>query len=120
MAVEGVIRINGAFYTSADKNLVAAMPSIHQAIICLLGCALWRYGNLGRLVSITYNVLMAISLVYLGEHYVVDSIAGVIVATSSWLLAEQILIGCRGAMKRLRVSTSGLLNQKSSLPWQAR
>lgn len=107
MAVDGVIRINGAVYTSADKNLVAAMPSIHQAIICFLGCALWRHGNLGRLVAITYNSLMAISLVYLGEHFLVDSVAGVIVAIASWLLAEQILIGCRQAKRR--VSTTSLI-----------
>ena len=110
MAVDGVIRINGAVYTSADKNLVAAMPSIHQAIICLLGCALWRHGSLGRLVTITYNGLMAISLVYLGEHFLIDSVAGVIVAIASWLLAEQILMGYSQAKKRLRVTIRGLVN----------
>ena len=110
MAVEGVIRINGALYTSADKNLVAAMPSIHQATVCLLGCALWRYGNVGRLVAITYNGLMAISLVYLGEHFLADSVAGVIAAIAAWLLAERILIGYREVNKRLRVSISGFIH----------
>ena len=105
MAVEGVIRINGAPYTSADKNLVAAMPSIHQAIICVLGCALWQYGNLGRLVAITYNGLMAISLVYLGEHFLADSVAGVILAIASWLLAEQILMRYREVKKELAEDT---------------
>jgi hypothetical protein len=91
MAVDEVIRINGALYTSADKNLLAAMPSIHQAIICLMGCALWKYRIYGRVISVAYNIIMIGALVYLGEHYVVDAIAGIIIAILSWVTAEKIL-----------------------------
>ena len=113
MAVEGVIRIYGAQFTSADKNLVAAMPSIHQGIICLLGCALWHKGSLGRLVAVTYNGLMAISLVYLGEHFVVDSIAGIIIGIASWILAERILIQYREITKKWRFRISNFFDWKT-------
>jgi uncharacterized membrane protein (Fun14 family) len=72
MAVKGVIRINGNQFISLDKNLVAAMPSIHQAIICLAGCALWQYGTYGRSIAIGYNAAMAFALIYLGEHFLAD------------------------------------------------
>ena len=52
MAVEGVVRINGNYFSEVDKNLIAAMPSIHQAIVCLFGCFLWKYGILEKAVSI--------------------------------------------------------------------
>jgi membrane-associated phospholipid phosphatase len=92
MAVEDVIRIHGDHFTASDKNLTAAMPSIHQAVICLFGCALWKYGNWGKVVAISYNILMLMAVVYLGEHFVVDSIAGILVAVQSWFLSKRILV----------------------------
>jgi membrane-associated phospholipid phosphatase len=93
MAVEGVVRINGDYFSKLDKNLVAAMPSIHQAIICLFGCFLWNYGLLGKAIAIFYNFIMLIALVYLGEHYVVDSLVGIFIAIPAWILSDKILIG---------------------------
>jgi membrane-associated phospholipid phosphatase len=90
MAVEGVIRINGEEFTRLDKNLTAAMPSIHQAVVVLFGCALWQYGILVRLVAILYNILMSLALVYLGEHFFVDSIAGYMLAISCWIIFKRI------------------------------
>jgi len=95
MAVKGVIRVYGDYISSLDMNPVAAMPSIHQAIIGLAGCALWQYGSLGRLVGISYNILMAFSLVYLGEHFFADSVAGMIIAFLSWFVAGQVLLACK-------------------------
>jgi hypothetical protein len=91
MAVKEVIRIHGDQFTASDKNLTAAMPSIHQAVICLFGCALWKYGNWGKFAAISYNTLMLLAVVYLGEHFVVDSIAGILVAVQSWFLSKRIL-----------------------------
>jgi membrane-associated phospholipid phosphatase len=91
MAVDEVLRINGEYFSKLDKNLVAAMPSIHQAITCLAGCILWRYRKWGRIFAITYNLLMATSLVYLGEHYLIDSIAGIYIALQSWYLSKKLI-----------------------------
>ena len=91
MAVDEVIRINGEYFTAIDKNLTAAMPSIHQAIICLFGCALWKYRIYGKVLGIGYNILMVIALVYLGEHFVVHSILGIIIALGSWFGAKRII-----------------------------
>lgn len=91
MAVEGVIRINGDYFTHLDKNLTAAMPSIHQAIICLAACLVWKYGIHARVVAISYNIMMGMALVYLGEHFIVDLIAGILIATGSWFIAKRIV-----------------------------
>lgn len=87
MAVEGIERINGAVFTTADKNLTAAMPSIHQAIVGLAGCTIWKKGFWSKLIAIIYNLLMAFALVYLGEHFVIDSLAGVLLAFFCWRAA---------------------------------
>jgi membrane-associated phospholipid phosphatase len=92
MSVEGVVRINGERFTHMDKNLMAAMPSIHQAMVSVVGCVLWEYGLFGKLSAISYNLIMAIALVYLGEHFVVDLIAGTVIALFSWYFSKQILI----------------------------
>ena len=89
MAINEVQRINGDIYSKIDKNLTAAMPSIHQAIIFLAGCILWKCGLWGKFFSITYNLLMAIALVYLGEHYFIDSLAGILISALSWWFAKK-------------------------------
>ena len=90
MALDNVIRIKGEYFTNIDKNLTAAMPSIHQAIICLAGCLIWKYGFFAKLLSVSYNFIMLFALAYLGEHYVIDSIVGIIVAIQSWLISNKI------------------------------
>jgi membrane-associated phospholipid phosphatase len=72
---------------TARTNVVAAMPSLHQAtaVICALAVAhTWR-----RLRSLAwlYAAVMGIALVYLGEHYAVDVVLGTAVAVGSWRAA---------------------------------
>lgn len=60
------------------SNNVAAMPSLHTAFATLI--ALFAAGRLRsrwRYLFALYPVAMGISLVYLGEHYVVDVVAGI-------------------------------------------
>jgi membrane-associated phospholipid phosphatase len=90
LAVEGVIRINGEEFIRLDKNLTAAMPSIHQAVVVLFGCALWGYGILGKFIAIIYNILMLLAIIYLGEHFFADSIGGYLLAISSWIIVKPI------------------------------
>lgn len=92
MCVEGVMRIDGERFTDADKNLVAAMPSVHQAVVGVLGLAIWKFGLYGKFFAVTHNVMMAAALAYLGEHFVVDSIAGIILALFSWYITKHIII----------------------------
>lgn len=62
-------------------NPVAAMPSLHMAYATLAAGFFWfgkRWWQKALLAL--YPVAMGITLVYAGEHYVVDEIAGVVYA----------------------------------------
>ena len=68
-------------------NAVAAMPSIHLALTVLVLAALWRWPKL-RLVGCAYVLAMAFSLVYMGEHYVIDELAGAALAAAVWRISR--------------------------------
>lgn len=73
-------------------NPVAAMPSLHMAVtfaVFLFARELNRW--LGRALLI-YAVLMGFSLVYMGEHYVSDVLAGVLVAYGVYRLTRRLLM----------------------------
>jgi membrane-associated phospholipid phosphatase len=59
------------------SNPVAAMPSLHAGAALLVSGFLWPVVHRRwRAVLAVYVVLMALALVYTGEHYVVDVVAG--------------------------------------------
>ena len=65
-------------------NPVAAVPSLHSALPMLLLFFVWpMVGRYLRAALLLYTVLMAFVLVYGGEHYVFDVLAG-------WALAAAI------------------------------
>jgi membrane-associated phospholipid phosphatase len=71
-------------------NPVAAMPSLHFAVTALIVVALWRRRYL-RFVALGYLAAMGFVLVFMGEHYVVDLIAGALVAACAWAVASRIV-----------------------------
>jgi membrane-associated phospholipid phosphatase len=66
------------------ENDVAAMPSLHTALTVLVALGLSRYGKVGKCVGWAYAAAMMFTLVYLGEHYTVDIIAGAGSALLFW------------------------------------
>jgi membrane-associated phospholipid phosphatase len=62
---------------NAVVNEIAAMPSLHAAYPMLLLLFFWRAASRRlRAVLACYVPAMAFSLVYLGEHFVIDELAG--------------------------------------------
>lgn len=69
----------------ALSNPVAAMPSLHMAIPCLLVFVLAAFHRRWLTVlAATYAGLMGFALVYMGEHWVVDVAAGAVAAAAVW------------------------------------
>ena len=65
----------------SGSNPVAAMPSLHAGAALLAALFLWPSVSLvSRVLLAAYAVAMALTLVYTGEHYVVDVLAGWLVA----------------------------------------
>ncbi|MHB1534047.1 MAG: phosphatase PAP2 family protein [Acidimicrobiales bacterium] len=70
---------------SSFVNNVAAMPSLHGAYPFLILLTFWRgAGRPLRVLLVAYPLAMAFVLVYGGEHFVVDVVAGWIYATVAW------------------------------------
>jgi membrane-associated phospholipid phosphatase len=72
-------------------NPVAAMPSLHMALTAVVALAAWRVHRVAGIVASAYAVSMGFALVYLGEHYAVDVLAGTVVAGAGSLLAARVL-----------------------------
>lgn len=72
-----------------SSNPVAAMPSLHAGAALLVALFLWpSVGALARAALMAYAIAMGLTLVYTGEHYVVDVLAGWGVAVAAVLLAR--------------------------------
>jgi membrane-associated phospholipid phosphatase len=75
-------------------NDVAAMPSLHSAFALLFSLYLWRLvPRYVRPVLALYPVVMSLALVYLGEHYVIDCVAG-------WVYAAVAFVSVNWAFER--------------------
>jgi membrane-associated phospholipid phosphatase len=75
-----------SIYNVIGVNLVAAVPSLHAAYPTLT--MLFLYNRVGKFkpILVIYAVSMWFSVVYLGEHYVIDVILGVLYAVITYLL----------------------------------
>jgi membrane-associated phospholipid phosphatase len=69
---------------TAWGNDVAAVPSLHAAYTMLIALFLWpRVSARWRPLLVAYPVCMGLSLVYLGEHYVIDILLGWVYAAAA-------------------------------------
>jgi hypothetical protein len=75
-------------YALADSNPVAAMPSLHMALTSLIAVIAWRAGDCWRILATLYAAAMLFSVIFLGEHYFTDALAGTFTALVGWQLAR--------------------------------
>ncbi len=66
----------GPLYSVLGGNPLAAMPSLHFATSVMAALLLAEIGPLQGALGATYAATLGFALVYLGEHYVADLIAG--------------------------------------------
>ena len=70
----------------ASVNLVAAIPSLHAGLTAAVAAFLWtRIQRKWRPFLVAYVLIMAFTLVYTAEHYVVDILLG-------WMLAAVVMM----------------------------
>ncbi len=84
-------------------NNVAAMPSLHAAYSMLIMLFLWPWARWRwRFVLALYPPAMGFALVYTGEHYVIDILAGWVYAAVAFLVVERVaaLLESRGRVVR--------------------
>jgi len=74
-----------------QPNPFAAFPSLHSAYPWLISLCALKIWKKKALLILLYPVLVWFSAVYLGEHYVVDVVGGIVYATCAFLLAEKLI-----------------------------
>jgi membrane-associated phospholipid phosphatase len=67
----------GSLYSVFGGNPLAAMPSLHFATSVMAALLLAEVSPVAGALGFTYAATLGFALVYLGEHYVVDLLAGV-------------------------------------------
>ncbi len=89
-------------YTGRDSNPVAAFPSLHACLPAVVGFFVWAYWRSARwlaLISFGFAVLVGFSVIYLGEHWLVDVAAGF---GAAWVIrAVLLLTSVHAAIDRL-------------------
>jgi membrane-associated phospholipid phosphatase len=99
-----------AMYDALGGNPWAAMPSLHFATSVMAAISLAEAGRVEGTVGWGYALTLGFALVYLGEHYVTDLIAGatlVAVVRRGEPLAEPLVEGVNRGLRRLERLASG-------------
>lgn len=69
---------------------IITFPSLHAALGVLFPVALWRVKGV-RWFALGLNILLVIATPAYGSHYVVDVIAGILIAAVCWLAVARLL-----------------------------
>jgi hypothetical protein len=85
----------GPLYSVLGGNPLAAMPSLHFATSMMAAQLLAETGPVAGALAWGYTATLGFALVYLGEHYVVDLIAGAALTTTVRRLGPQAGPGLR-------------------------
>ena len=79
------------YYAALNPNPVAAFPSLHAAFPFLGYLAVREvFSRRAALVVLAWCLAVWFSVVYLGEHYAVDVIAGVALASAVWWVLNHV------------------------------
>ena len=97
-------------YGTLGSNPWAAMPSLHFATSLAAGISLAEAGRVEGAVGLGYAATLGFALVYLGEHYVTDLLAGAALVAGvrrADPLAERLHGSVGGGLRRLERFASG-------------
>jgi membrane-associated phospholipid phosphatase len=80
-----------AVLLSGESDLFAAFPSLHAAYATLFSFFMFKLNRRFGLVSLPILFGVCFSTVYLGQHYLVDLLAGVAYALFSAYIVERLV-----------------------------
>jgi membrane-associated phospholipid phosphatase len=99
-----------AMYGALGGNPWAAMPSLHFATSTMAAISLSEAGQVEGAIGWSYALMLGFALVYLGEHYVTDLVAGaglVAAVRRGEPLAEPAVLRVNRGLRRLERLASG-------------
>lgn len=77
-------------------NVFGAMPSLHVGYAVVAAAAVWPLGGWLRRATVVYAAIMAFGSVYLRHHYILDGIAGALLA----LACNRVVVAVLSALER--------------------
>jgi hypothetical protein len=77
-------------YHSFNSNLFAAFPSLHAAFPMLATVYAWQRYRLLAVGLFMWTAAVMLSIVYLGEHYVVDALVSVVYVAAATIIVETV------------------------------
>jgi membrane-associated phospholipid phosphatase len=77
-------------YHSFNPNSFAAFPSLHAAFPMLAAVYAWQRYRLLSVGLVLWSLAVILSIVYLGEHYVVDALASVFYVAAATIVVEAV------------------------------
>ena len=77
-------------YHSFNPNSFAAFPSLHAAFPMLAAVYAWQRYRLLSVGLVLWSTAVILSIVYLGEHYVVDAVASVFYVAAATIVVETV------------------------------
>jgi hypothetical protein len=83
-------RLWNPLYHSLQGNPFAAMPSLHFGTSVMAARILSQVGPGPSALGWAYALTLGFGLVYLGEHYVIDLLAGLALAEGIWRVAPRV------------------------------
>jgi membrane-associated phospholipid phosphatase len=129
---DGVVRIlvehGPVDYAGVDDNQVASLPSLHAGLPIVVALFFWirlERRGLAALIA-AHGLLIGLGVVYLGEHWMIDVVAGwALAATVAWLCTADTLriglarldVGPLRSLQRAVVRLSALGVHPGSGPW---
>jgi membrane-associated phospholipid phosphatase len=101
---------------SKFDNNVAAMPSLHGAYPMLICLFFWKAASKRkRILLAAYPICMAFSLVYTGEHFVIDIFVGWIYALATFYFGSKLLDRWEARRMRKQLDAAADQDQLGSL-----
>lgn len=83
-----------SLYNHIAPNSVAAVPSLHAGCATLLSIFIFKlYGKKWGMLSLIYPASIYFGVIYEGEHYAVDVIAGIFYAILAYILTPHLMKG---------------------------
>ena len=73
-------------------NPFAAMPSLHFGYALFIGIMLYTlaHGRWMRYLGFVYAVVVLVTIVATGNHFIVDAVAGALVVLAAWVFAVNV------------------------------
>ena len=99
-----------SLYNKMSPNPVAAVPSLHSAYATLFSLLIFKmFGKKWGALSLVYPLLIYMGTIYMGEHYAIDAILGIIYAGFAFIAAPMFVRASKRAFTKLTKNKTALL-----------